>query len=406
MRFSNVIRFRARKTYKKMYPVKKRKGASLKEILNYTLPKLHMGKTWYVDFMCYDPGEQKMKRKKYMLDGIAKVSDRRKRAADIIVNVTAKLREGWNPWVEMSNSRQFTKVDAVINMYVRYIEKLYKSQSIKENTYRDYMKRLRVLQEYMDNHAVPIMYIYQFNLSYISDFLDYILLDRDSSARTRNNYKTWVSSFCTWLVEKQYLEVNPCEHIKALREEPKRREAISAKDLHRLGNYLKEHNPYFLLVCRVLYYTFIRPEELTNIRLKDIYIKEQKVFVGGDISKNRRDGMVGLNDELVKSMIELGIFRYDGDYYLFSTGFKPGQKKITTKVLRNYFYKVRDALRISKNYQFYSLKDSGIRDLANAAGIVVARDQARHSDISTTNKYLKGSALTVHEETKHFKGEL
>ena len=49
-------------------------------------------------------------------------------------------------------------------------------------------------------------------------------------------------------------------------------------------------------------------------------------------------------------------------------------------------------------------KDTGIRDLANAEGIVVARDQARHSDVSTTNKYLKGSNMTVHEETKHFEG--
>lgn len=389
-----------------MYSAKKRKGASLKEILNYTLPKLHSGKTWYVDFMCYDPAEKKMKRKKYMLDGIAKVSDRRKRAADIIVTVTAKLREGWNPWVEMTNTRQFTKVDAVFNIYIRYLDKLYESKSIKESTFLDYHKRLRVLQEYMNNHSLPIMYIYQFDLSYISDFLDYILLDRDSSARTRNNYKTWISSFCSWLVEKQYLDVNPCERIKSLKEEPKRREALSAPDLHKLGKYLQEKNPYFLLVCRMLYYTFIRPEELTNIKLKDIYLHEQKVFIGGNISKNRCDGMVGLNDGLVRSMIDLDIFKCDGDCYLFSTGFMPGRKKITTKVLRNYFYRVRDALHLSKNYMLYSLKDSGIRDLANSAGIVVARDQARHSDISTTNKYLKGSALTVHEETKHFHGEL
>lgn len=389
-----------------MYSTKNRKGASITEILNYTLPKLHTGKTWYVDFVCYDPAEQKMKRKKYMLDGIEKITERRKRAADIIATVTARLREGWNPWVEISNSRQFTKVDEVINIYVTYLEKLYKSQSIKETTYTDYMKRIRVLKEFMANHAMPIMYVYQFNLSYISEFLDYILMDRDSSARTRNNYKTWISSLCSWMVEKQYLQSNPCEHIKALKEEPKRREALSPGDLRKLGNYLKDNNRYYLLLCRFAYYTFIRPEELTNIRLKDIYLKEQKVFVGSDISKNRRDGMVGLNDELIKSMIDLNIFSYDGDCYLFSKDFQPGRKKITTKVIRNYFYRVRDALRLSKNYQFYSLKDSGIRDLANSAGIVVARDQARHSDISTTNKYLKGSSLTVHEETKHFQGEL
>lgn len=56
--------------------------------------------------------------------------------------------------------------------------------------------------------------------------------------------------------------------------------------------------------------------------------------------------------------------------------------------------------------QVYSLKDSGIRDLANAEGIVVARDQARHSDILTTNRYLKGDAMAVHEATKRFKGGL
>jgi len=39
-------------------------------------------------------------------------------------------------------------------------------------------------------------------------------------------------------------------------------------------------------------------------------------------------------------------------------------------------------------------------------GIVIARDQARHTDISTTNKYLQGRDLPVHDETKHFKGEL
>ena len=359
-----------------------------------------------MDFMCYDPSEQKMKRKKYMLDGIAKVTERRKRAADIIASVTSRLRSGWNPWVELSNSRQYAKVDVVMELYEKYLKKLYDTQSIKENTYLDYNKRIRVLKEYMKEHAIPILYIYQFNLSYISDFLDYILMDRDSSARTRNNYKVWLSSFCSWLVEKQYMEINPCEHIKALKEEPKRRDALSPSDLHKLKDYLEKHNRHYLLVCRMVYYTFIRPEELTRIRLRDIHLKEQKIYIGGDISKNRKDAMVGLNDELIKLMIDLDVFKHDGNCYLFSKDFMPGQKKITTKVLRNYFYKVRSALKFPETYLFYSLKDSGIRDLANAAGIVVARDQARHSDISTTNKYLKGSSLTVHEETKHFQGEL
>ena len=385
---------------------RKRKGSPLAAIISYTLPKLHTGKSWYVDFMCYDPAEQKMKRKKYMLDGYDKITERRKMAMDIITSVTQRLRSGWNPWADLSNSRYYTHIDAVIDLYKKYLVKLMNSGSIKESTFKDYNKRLHVLQEYMENHTLPIMYIYQFNLTYISDFLDYLLLDRDSSARTRNNYKIWLSSFCTWMVEKQYLEANPCERIKTLKEEDKRRTAISSNDLKRINRYLSERDPYFLLLCQMEYYTFIRPEELTNIRLSDINLNEQKIFVSSCISKNRKDGMVGLNDKLVRQMIDLKIFECDNNCYLFSSKFRPGIKKITTRVIRDNFYRVRQALKMPNTYMFYSLKDSGIRDLANAAGIVVARDQARHADISTTNKYLRGSSMTVHEETKHFDGDL
>lgn len=385
---------------------RQRKGSPLTAIVSYTLPKLHTGKNWYVDFTCYDPAEQKMKRKKYMLDGIVKVTDRRKMAADIIATVSQRLRSGWNPWAELSNSRQYANVNEVLNLYVKYLKKLHSSGSIKDSTLTDYTKRLNVLLDYMQNHTLPIMYIYQFNLSYISDFLDHLLLDRDASARTRNNYKIWLSSLCSWLVEKQYLEANPCERIKSLKEEEKKRSAISPEELKRINQYLSKEDPYFLLACRMEYYTFIRPEELTNIRLRDINLKEQKIFISSSISKNRKNGMVGLNDEIIKQMLDLKTFDNDTNDYLFSTKFKPGKKKLTTRVLRDRFKKVRIALKLPDTYVFYSLKDSGIRDLANAAGIVIARDQARHADISTTNKYLKGSSLTVHEETKHFEGSL
>lgn len=383
----------------------KRTGASINDIISYTLPKLHAGKSWYVDFKSFDPVEQKMKRKKYMLDSIDKISDRKKRAAEIIATITNRLRAGWNPWADTSTSRQYTQYIDVINLYHIYLQKMAKTKAIKESTFVDYNKRLKVLTEY--NERIPgIIYIYQFDQTYVSDFLDYILIDRDSSARTRNNYRIWLSSFCNWLVEKQFIQSNPIEKIKNLPEEEKKRCALTPADLNKLQKHLKKKNSYFLLLCQFEYYTFIRPDELSNIRIRDINIKDQKVFISSSISKNRKDGMVGLNDALIRSMIDLNIFSFDSDYFLFSANFKPGAKKSTTRVYRTYFNKIREELKFPDIYQFYSLKDSGIRDLANAEGIVVARDQARHSDISTTNKYLKGESMTVHEETKHFEGLL
>ncbi|MCM0342529.1 site-specific integrase [Bacteroides fragilis] len=385
---------------------KQRKGASLHEVITYTLPKLHTGKNWYIDFLCYDPIDGKMRRKKYMLDSIKSQSARKKQAAEIITNCTNRLREGWNPWADASNSRQYTKLSDICDIYIKYLNKLTSSKAIKNKTNTDYKSRLNILVEYNNNLAKPIVYIYQLNQSFISDFLDYILLDRDSNARTRNNYRIWASSFCTWLIEKQYLEVNPVEKIKTLAEKEKFRSSLTKEDLIRMKEFLEETNKHFLLACRMEYYTFIRPDELSNIRLQDINIKEQKVFIASTISKNRRDGMVGLNDEIIKLMIDIGTFNQPSHYFLFGKNFKPSEQKADARIFREYFIKVRAFLRFPKNYQFYSLKDSGIRDLANAEGIVIARDQARHSDISTTNRYLKGNDLTVHEETKHFTGSI
>lgn len=389
-----------------MFSERKRKGASIDSVISYTLPKLHTGKNWYIDFFAFDPVEQKLRRKKYMLDSIDKISDRKRRATELLTNLNVKLRSGWNPWADVSSARQYTNFNSCLEYYIKYLEKLHQSGAIKDNTILDYGKRVRMLRDYNNKHVTPIIYIYQLDTSYASDFLDYILIDRDSSARTRNNYKVWLASFCNWLIEKGYLLQNPVDRIKVIAEGDKKRSAFTPEDLKKFRTYLQQENPYFLLLCTFAYYTFIRPVEITQIKLKDIFIAEQKVFVPSSVSKNRRDGMVGLNDAVVKMMIDLDVFSFDDDCYLFGAGFKPSRTPVTTKVYRNYFNKVRDKLKFPDSYQFYSLKDTGIRDLANAAGIVVARDQARHADVSTTNKYLKGEALTVHEETKHFKGAL
>ena len=385
---------------------KTRKGSTINNIVDYTLPKLHTGKNWYVDFTCFDLADGKMRRKKYMLDSISKISERKKRGAEIIANATSRLRSGWNPWIEASTERQYAKFSEVTSLYIRYIEKLTSNNTLKKKTAYDYQSRMNMLLEYNSTRSNPITYIYQFDQCYISDFLDYILLDRDSTARTRNNYRTWLSAFCTWLQEKKYIDHNPTERIKALVEGEKRRSALTAPDLTRLKEYLGETNRHFLLACMMEYYTFIRPDELSNVRLSDINIKEQKVFISSTISKNRRDGMVGLNDAVIKIMIELEVFENPSHFYLFGKQFKPNATKADSRIFREYFNKVRAFLKWPNSYQFYSLKDTGIRDLANSEGIVVARDQARHSDVATTNRYLKGDSLAVHEETKHFKGGL
>lgn len=390
-----------------MFSPTKRKGSSRYDVVKYSLPVYHTGKSNYVDFLAYDPVSGTMRRKKYMLDYITKASERKERAAELVANITRRLHEGWSPWAgNLTATRQYAKFADVLYIYKVYIEKLTSLKSLKRKTCYDYLSRVRILEEYNGSLLMPIHYMYEFTQAYICDFLDWMLLDRDATPRTRNNYRTWLSAFSSWLVEKRYIESNPVEHVRTLPERTKMRSAISHEDLQRLRDYLTKTNRHYLLACMMEYYTFIRPDELSNIRLRDISVSRQQVYVSSSISKNRRDGMVGLNDSVIRLMAELRVFDHPDDHYLFGRDFRPSEQKADSRIFREYFMKVRRDLRYPDSYMFYSLKDSGIRDLANAEGIVVARDQARHTDIAVTNRYLQGDALTVHDETKHFKGGL
>ncbi len=323
----------------------------------------------------------------------------------IIHNLLVKLTAGWNPWTNAGNSRQFTPLLTIISKYRNYIKSITKKNVMKEKTAKDYLSRTCVLEEFLGERS-DIKYVYQLDRTLCIDFLDHLLYDRDVNARTRNNYRSWLCSFGTWLKDRQYVSENPAMGIHSISETEKFRDPLTPDALKRLREYLYENDKYFLLACLFEYYTFIRPNELTQIKLGDISIKEQTVFVSGAISKNKKDGYVGLNDEIIKLMIELHTFDAPSQSYLFSNDrLRPGDKRAIYHKLRIEWNKTREALHFPAEYQFYSLKDTGIRDLANAEGIVVAKEQARHSDISITNRYLKNQTK-VNEETKHFKGGL
>ncbi len=378
-----------------------KKSAQLKEVLGFTYPRLHTGKSWYVDFLSYDPAVGKMKRKKYMLDGIPLVKERRKRAVEMIESLLKLLRSGWSPWVSVDDNRGYRLLSDAIDKYSAVIDKFQ-----KEKTRKDYSSRLKILKDYINGLVLPPRYAYQYDVTFVSEFLDWLYIDREVSARTRNNYRGWCSAFAEFMIERGYIGSNPCEKIKLLEESPKKRQPLSAAMLSGLSSFLRNKDPMFLLACMMEYYMFIRPLELTQIRIRDISLKRQSVYVSAAVSKNKRDGCVGLNDDIIKLMLDLRLFDYPGDHYIFGVGFRPSAIRGESQMFRRRWTRVRKAMKWGDEFQFYSLKDSGIRDLANAEGIVIARDQARHTDISTTNKYLQGRDMPVHDETRHFKGFL
>ncbi len=146
------------------------------QLIGFTYPKLHTGKNWYVDFYALDPVSGEMRRKKFMLDGLDKKAEKRRRAAEVIEQIMRQLREGWNPWVNTQESRGFTPIQECLDRYLEYIDK----KGDRYKTRMRYHSSVNILREFMATLVIQPKYVYQFDQALIIDFLDWLLLDRDA----------------------------------------------------------------------------------------------------------------------------------------------------------------------------------------------------------------------------------
>ena len=386
-----------------MFP-KLKHDSRFNSIVDFIPPQRHDGVHSYIWFSQIDPLTGKLKRKKYALDRFKPGRQRDTMANRIIANIYSQVAKGWNVWVDGDAMRTNVSVDDVLQRYRDYHKALERRGAMKHKTMVDYLSRLNVLCEYLADLR-HIRVCAQLDQAFFTDFLDWLITDRDLSARSRNNYRTWCSTLCSWMVQKKFLTENPIQFIHQLKEGEKLRDAIPQEGLARMREYLKDNKQHFLLACMMEYYTFIRPEELRHIKVGHLSVVNQEVIVPADVAKTGKERHVGICKKLMHMLIDLDIFSAPSQYYLFSDGFKPGKDMLYVNAIRLEWNEMRKALRWPANYQFYSLKDSGIRDLANAEGVVTARDQAGHSDVAVTNKYLK-RGREIPQSVKDFDGAL
>lgn len=377
-------------------------------VVGYSLPRLHKGDKWYVDFYQMDRGRGCMRRKKYYINMAMAVRERTKYARELIARLSTLLRCGWNVWSGAGKGlRTATSIDVLAELYLNHLKKSEGAGTLRPSSVGRYTSYLNnFLRWSVSIRREPLAAAYEITREVIVDYLDYILLDCENTANYRNNNLVWLSSFCEFLAERGYIGANPCHGVAKLREGEKFREPFSSQQLTQLRDYLLREDPYYYLACLLTYYGLIRPLELTYIKIGDISIQDNAIVLHGEHTKNGRDAAIAINNTIARHMVHLGVLSFPSHYYLFGTKFRPGEKRIAVQSIRGRFNLIRKALRWPMELQYYSLKDAGIRDLANSEGVVIARDQARHTDISTTNKYIKRHDMQVHDEVKAFKGAL
>ena len=387
------------------------------EIVNsvqgWTLPEVHYGREQYISFSAFDPLTGKMKRKKVMLGRMhiahgRPTRDQRRRVTAIMKRLTEKLEEGWNPWIEAGSALEYTEVKEVMKRYGDYLERLVRDDDMREESLASYLSYRNVLREWMRDHR--LIYIYQLTRETVGAFLDYVFIERNNTLQTRNNYLAWLKTFSRWLLQRCYLREDPTAGMQAVqrRSKKKNRSVLPDSALRQLHEWLEARNRHFLLACQLLHYLFVRPREMSFIRIGDIHVREQTLELHGETTKNREDAVVTLPVRVIRLMVELGVLEKPSTWYLFGDGFMPGPERKGEKQFRDYWTRVvRKELGWPEQYKFYSLKDTGITNMLRAnKDVLSVRDQARHSSIMITDTYTPKDIQAANRELTHYEGEL
>jgi len=354
-----------------------------KPIIDFIPAEYRTGKICYINYAVIKPGTNKLHRKKIRLNTILQPAERKKFARKLVAEINYKLYNGWNPFLELEAPRGCTRLKLALETFLAY-----KLKELRKDSIRTYKSYISVLNEYLEINKISEIYILNFDKLQVNNFLNYLYLERNLKPAKYNSYIGFYRNVWNWFVENSYSKTNIFAASKKKKEGKKSRKPIPAEIRQEISEYLQATNYEFYLCSLLVYYTLLRPKEILMLKFSDFKLSENIINVPSEVAKNKNNRLISIADflnEKLKSHFE----KYsNNDLYVFSENLKPGKKLQDSRILTRYWDTLRNELKFSKDYQLYSLRDTGIIDLIRTGlPLDQVAQHADHSSLEITSIY-------------------
>lgn len=347
--------------------------------------ELKMNQRWFVIFYAKNPVSKKLERFRVSVPVIKNKSERIKHGKKIALEINRKLEAGWLPYYTDSTS-EFKSWEYCTDKFISFLKEDIEKGIRRKDTLRSYASNISMINKYCEENKIELKLIIEFNKSFVVNYLDWIYYKRKNSEVTFNNHLRFIKLFVNFCIERGWLKENFCEQISRKTEKEKKRQIFTPEVKEKVKKIEKINKPFFTMAM-LTYYCFVRKLELTKIRVADINIKNQTIEIKGEYSKSKKTDIVTIPNNYLPLLID-HIKDADKHHFVFGYDYKPSEKQLTSKKINLAWNKFQKELNIGREFQFYSLKDTGITDLLNAGvPALKVRNQARHSDIKITEKY-------------------
>jgi len=301
-----------------------------------------------------------------------------------------------NP-VSYDSVRNFETLESVIDKYIKE-----KSKEYKPNTLRSYACFCKQFKEWIAK-AAPGIQISKFTQMMAVQYMEFVYSGGNSKGKqqhsqkfdeecvtptTYNNNLKLARSLFSWAIEKCYVKENPFEKIKTKKPQPKRRDIIPVEDRNRIYSYFKQNKPAMCIIMQMVYTALLRPIEITRVKVKQLDFENHCILMSNTQTKNGKS-RCGRMDATLEALLKEHIKGANPEDFLFADGaWKCGKVAMSSHSFGEVWTKMRNDLKMPKEYQLYSLRDSGINNMLEAGvSPLDAMQAAGHSDLSMTTRY-------------------
>ncbi|MDO4881698.1 MAG: site-specific integrase, partial [Capnocytophaga sp.] len=279
-----------------------------------------------------------------------KIHHLRKIIENLLKNGYTPYQENFTPTIENQDYTAFSALDFALQL---------KKSSVSEKTYKDYKFRVSKFQKFLKSRYLNDTPIKNITKKEVNEFLNEELIK--TSPRNRNNTLVVLNSMFSTLEENELINHNVVAKIKKLQAKPERNKTYSQSQQDEIFALMEQKDKNLLLFVKFISYNFLRPIEVCRLQVKDID------FEGAKLNVRAKNKLVKIKiiPEILLQEIQF-IKGQNPDYYLFSpNGIGEWISEESNK--RDYwskrFKKVKDALKLGKDYGLYSFRHTFITKL-------------------------------------------
>ena len=344
---------------------------------------------FYVEYFIVNPMTGKRERKRIRLQRLCKKypSKQRKRLAaqKVADEINKKIAGGWSPFFEREDSRLYTPLNELQKIFLTAKT----NEGLRASTLKYYTGRINMFMTWCKSMGIDRKFSGCFQRIDAVRFTDYVLGKRKNHYTYNNSVKALRVLF-GWAVEHCYCKENHFANIKLLPKEKKRRTVIDHDTRKRIAAYFRSACPQMEIVCKLVYYSAMRPGEIAKVKISNVSLKHRYIYIPGDVAKNGKPRYATLTRDLI-DLLQPVLDKAPGpDCYLFGQGkdMMPGKKMVQKICFSRQWSQMRKQLQLPDTMQLYSLRDSGLIDMLHA-GIdqLSVRQHADHSSLSMQDIY-------------------